>query len=147
MSVSTTIKDQLKAKIQSCASVQTVYGYEQVNPTGFPAVMLTAGDMDGEFSSNAENSRVYAFNALILFPIGQDYPTTTNMNRMEYAENVIATVIDEIIDVIDTNYELAGVPVLYANAADANWSYTTYEGGEARSATLSLRIYTEKTVS
>lgn len=146
MSASVTIKNQIKSKVQSCASVQQTYGYEEVNPVGFPAVYITPGDMDGEFSSNAENSRVYAYRLLILFPIGQDYPVSTNQNRLEYAENVIATVIDEIITAVDTDFELDGTPVLYTNAADVSWSYTAGEFGEARSAEITLRVYTEVTI-
>lgn len=148
MSVSTDIKNHIKANIQACDSVQVVYGHEELNPSGFPAVMVTAGDMDGEFSSSAENSRTYTFRILILFPTGQDYPIPPQANRMEYAEQVIATVIDEIVNISDTDYELAGSgpTILYVNAADVVWSYITYEGGEARAAELSLRVYTEVTV-
>lgn len=149
MSVSITVKNWLKAKIQSCDSVQVVYGYEEVNPTGWPAVMLTTQDMEGEFSSTSENSRVYSYKALILFPIGQDFVSNTTINRLEYAENVVATVIDEIINAIDTDFDLTGIPqatALYANASDCIWSYTTYEGGEARSAEITVSIYTEKEV-
>ncbi len=148
MSVSNNIKKAVKLNVQACPSVQAVYGHEELNPSGFPAVMITAGDMDGEFSSNAENSRIYAFRVYILFPIGQDYPIPPQTNRMEYAETVIATVIDEIINITDTDFELAGsdTTVLYVNAADVSWGYTSYEGGEARSAELTLRVYTEKTV-
>ena len=148
MSVSTTIKNNIIGNIQSCPSVQVVYGHEEINPSGWPAVMVTAGDMDGNFSSNAENSRIYAYRILILFPIGADFPQTVNTNRMEYAEQVIATVIDEMINVFDTDFELAGSnpTVLFVEAADVSWQYTNYEGGEARSAELTLRIYTELTV-
>lgn len=148
MSVSTDIKNHIKANIQSLSTVQAVYGHEELNPSGFPAVMVTAGDMDGEFSSNAENSRLYAFRILILFPVGQDYPIPDNLNRMEYAEQVIAEVIDGIINISDTDFELSGSnpTVLYVNAADVLWSYTSYEGGEARAAELTLKVYTEKTV-
>lgn len=149
MSVSTDIKNHIKANIQDCQSVDKVYGHEELNPKGWPAVMVTAGDMDGEFSSNAENSRTYAFRILILFPVGQDMPgLPADTNRMEYAEQVIATVIDEIVNISDTDYELdgSGPTILYVNAADVIWGYYLYEGGEARGAELSLRVYTEVTV-
>lgn len=148
MSVSTDIKNHIKANVQACASVQAVYGHEELNPSGYPAVMVTAGDMDGEFTSNAQNSRLYAFRLLILFPIGQDFPASVNMNRMEYAEQVIATVIDEIVNISDTDFELSGSgpTILYVNAADVIWQYSTTEAGEYRSAELTLRVYTEKTV-
>lgn len=148
MSVSTDIKNHIKANIETCASVQKVYGHEEINPSGWPAVMVTAADMDGEFSSNTENSRIYAFRTLILFPLGQDFVKGDDINRYEYAEQTIATVIDEIINISDTDFELDGSnpTVLYVNAADVSWGYTTYEGGEARSAQLTLKVYTEKTV-
>jgi len=108
--------------------------------------MLTPADMTGEFSSTSENSRVYGFKALILFTLGQDMESPKTLNRLEYAENVIATVIDEIINAIDYNIELEGSPTLFVNAADVNWSYTAGEFGEARSAEITLKIYTEITV-
>lgn len=148
MSVSTDIKNCVIANVQKCESVQQVYGHEELNPSGFPAVMVTAGDMQGEFSSNAENSRTYSFKVQIFFPVGQDPPKDISMNRLEYAEQVVATVIDELINISDTDFELAGsdATVLYVNAADVQWAYTSMENGENRSAELTLKVYTEKTV-
>lgn len=146
MSASVTIKNQIKAKIQTCPSVQAIYGYEEVNPSGWPAVMLTPADMQGEFSSNTENSRIYGYKVLILFDLGQDMEQPKTLNRLEYAENVICTVIDEIINAVDDNYELDRSPVLYVNAADVAWGYMSGEFGEARSAEITLNVYTEITV-
>lgn len=148
MSVSTDIKNHVIANVQKCPSVQVVYGHEEINPTGFPAVMVTAGDMQGEFSSNAQNSRVYTFKVQIFFSIAQDPPSGVTMNRLEYAEQVVATVIDEMINVFDTDFVLTGsdATVLYVNAADVQWGYTKMENGDNRSAELTLSVYTEKTV-
>ena len=146
MSVSVDIKNQIKRSVQSCSSVQQVYGYEEVNPTGWPCVMITPGDMQGEFSSTSENSRVYGYKLLILFTLGQDMEQPRTLNRLEYAENVIATVIDEIINAVDDNIVLEGTPVLFVNAADVSWGYTSAEFGEARSAEIMLNVYTEVTV-
>lgn len=146
MSVSVAIKNQIKSKIQSCASVDQVYGYEELNPKGWPCVMLTPGDMSGEFSSNTENSRIYSYKALVLFTIGQDMETPKTLNRLEYAENVICTVIDEIITAVDNNFVLDGTPVLYVNAADVAWGTFAGDFGEARGAEISLNVYTEITI-
>lgn len=146
MSASVVIKNQIKAKIQSCASVQQVYNYEELNPTGWPSVMLTAADMNGEFSSNTENSRIYSYRALILFTLGQDMETPKTLNRLEYAENVVAGVIDDIINAVDNDFVLDGSPVLFVNAADVIWGYYPIEGGEARGAEITLRVYTEITI-
>lgn len=146
MSASVTIKNQIKDKVEGCASVQQVYGYEEVNPSGWPCVMITPADMAGEFSSNTENSRVYAYRLLILFTLGQDMENPKTQNRLEYAENTLATVIDEIITAVDTDFELDGSPVLYVNAADVSWGYISGEFGQARSAEITLNVYTEVTI-
>lgn len=146
MSISVTIKNQIKSKIQTCNSVQVVYGYEEINPSGYPAVMITPGNMNGEFSSNSENSRIYTYRVLILFLLGQDMETPKTLNRLEYAENTVATVIDEIINAIDDNFELDGNPVLFVNAADVQWGYYPMEAGEARGAEITLNVYTELTI-
>lgn len=146
MAVATQIKAQIILKIQSVDSVQTVYGYEKDNPTGYPAVMVKAADLEGEFSSNTENSRVYTYSVLIIFPVGQDIQVPKTMDRLEYAENVVADVVDDIINAVDTDYEL-DTPVLFVNAADGVYGEYEFEGGIAKAFTMTLRVYTEKNIS
>lgn len=146
MSVSIQIKDQLINKIEVLSSVEVVYPALKLNPSGWPCVYITPDAEEGEFSSNAENSRVYVYNASVLFPMGQDFVPEPERDRLDYAEVVIAKVIDDMINAIDTDYELEGNPVLYVNAADVDWGYIDYEGGVARAANVVLRVYTEITV-
>jgi hypothetical protein len=147
VSVSTTIKNALKTKVQSCSSVQAVYAYEKPNPTGFPCVFIKTLDVTGEFVSNVENSRVYSYSLLTIFPIGQDIELPVSTEKENYAEGVIATVIDEIIDAVDTDFELTGTSqVLYVNASDCEWGEYEYEGGVAKAGLITLKIYTEKNI-
>jgi hypothetical protein len=143
MSISTTVKNQLMDFIRGLPAVQQVYGHEELNPKGFPAVFVTAGNMDGEFIDNAHNSRIYAFNIMCVFPVGQDFIKDGSVNREEFAEETIATVLDEIINAMDTNFVLEGTPVLYSNAADIVWGNANLENGVCKAANISLRIYTE----
>lgn len=150
-SVMNEIKKQIIGKIDSLDSVQVVYPAEQPNPDGFPAVFVTAADMEGEFASNAENSRVYAYTVLILFPEGQDFVPKEEASRLDYSERVAASVLDEIINAVDTDFELDELPsqnttVMYVNAADCIWGKYEYEGGVARAVQITLRVYTEITV-
>lgn len=147
MSVSIQIKDQIIGKIEALASVQVVYPAEQPNPSGFPAVFVTSTDMEGEFSSNVENSRVYAYSVLIMFPEGQNVVPQAEQERLDFAEVTVSQVIDEIINAVDTDYELDGDPVLFVNAADCEWGKYEYEGGVAKAANITLRVYTEKNIS
>lgn len=146
MSVSNTIKQQIIDKIEAISLVQKVYPAEYNNPSGWPAVFVTLTDMEGEFSSNTENSRVYAYSVLVLFPEGQDFVPASEKNRLDYSEQVIAEVIDEIINAVDTDFELDGSPVLFVNAADCEWGKYEYEGGVAKAANITLRVYTEKVI-
>lgn len=143
MSVSTEVKNQLIDFIKGLQSVQECYGHEELNPAGFPAVFIDAGSMQGEFVSNVDNSRIYAFRITAVFPLGQNFIKDPNVNRLEFAEQTIATVLDEIINAVDTNFQLEGTPVLYANAADIQWGEANLENGVCKAAQISLRIYTE----
>lgn len=141
--VSIQIKDQLIAKIAPLDTVEIVYPAVNLNPEGWPAAFITAQREEGEFSSTAENSRVYEYNCTVLFPIGQDFVPDALRDRLDYAEIVIAEALDQIINAVDTDYELEGNPVLFVHAADIEWGYADYEGGVARAANCALRVYTE----
>lgn len=149
-SAMTEIKKQIISKIDNLDSVQKVYPAPVPNPNGWPAVVVMAADLDGEFSSNAENSRIYAYSVMILFPEGQDFVPSNEANRLDYAEKVVGSVVDEIINAVDTDFELDSLPndttVLFVNAADCQWGKYTYEGGIAKAAQITLRVYTEVTV-
>jgi hypothetical protein len=97
------------------------------------------------FQAMLENSRLYQYALLVLFPIGADYPVAADTNRLEYAEQVVATVIDEIVNTMDTDFELpsSDVTVLYMEAADCTWGTYSYEGGVAKAAQINLKVYTE----
>jgi hypothetical protein len=149
-SVNQNIKQQLIAKIQACDAVQIVYPAEKLNPSGWPAVFVTPFREEGEFSSNAENSRLYEYNALVLFPEGQDFVPEAEAERLDYAEKVVGQVLDQIINAIDTDFELDSLPyqcnVLFVHAADVEWGNYAIEGGVAKAAQVILRVYTEITV-
>lgn len=145
------IKKQIINKIESLDSVGIVYPAEQPNPTQWPAVFVTAMDAQGEFSSNAENSRIYSYDVLVLFPEGQDFIPESEANRLDYSERLVGSVVDEIINAVDTDFELDNslpnnTTVLYTEAADCLWGRYEYEGGIAKAAQVTLRVYTEVTV-
>jgi hypothetical protein len=145
--ISIQIKDKIIEKIESLPSIQKVYPSATVTDEGWPAVSVTPDAEEGEFSSNAENSRVYSYNCTIIFPLSQDYVPEAERERADYAERVIAQCTEEIINVIDTDYELdRDASVLYVNAADAEWAYYDLELGMARACNIVLRVYTEVTV-
>lgn len=144
--VSIQIKDMLIDRIEALESIQKVYPSTVINDEGWPAVSITPSTEEGEFSSNAENSRIYSYDCVVLFPMGQDFVPESERQRMDYCERVIAQAIDDIINAVDTDFELDRGVVLFVNAADVEWAYYEYEGGFARAANVTLRVYTEITV-
>ncbi len=144
MSISTTCKQAVMDVISALPSVKETYGHEEFAPKGWPAVFVVATSMNGEFVDTAHNSRVYAFRITIVFPLNQDLPgLPDDTNRLEYAEETIATVLDEIINAVDTDFELVGSPALYMEAADADWGEASIEVGIVKAVQVTLRIYTE----
>lgn len=146
MSVSVLIKNAVKAKIQALSSVQFVATSEQINPEGWPAVFIRTVGVNGEFISNAENRRIYSFRITVLFPDGQKFVPDNEKNRQDYAEDVVATVVDEIINTIDTNFVLDGTPVLFVDAADSNYGEAAIENGIAKAAQVTISVSTDFTV-
>ena len=144
MSISTDVKSQLISFIQSLDTVKVTYGHEEMNPSGWPAVFVEPTGMVGNFVSTSTNSRIYAFRITVIFPISQDLPDIpTDTNRLEYAEQTIAEVVDEIINTIYTDFELNGTPVLYVEAADADWGEAAIDVGIVKAIQITLKIYTE----
>lgn len=112
----------------------------------FPAVFVKVSGVDGEFWTNAENMRVYSYRVLILFQIGQT-PTDVTNDRMQNAEDAVAQVVDEILNVIDSDYELDDYGlVLFIDAVDSTYGEYSYEGGYAKGAELTIRVHSQYTV-
>lgn len=55
MSVSKDIKTLVVNTINALSSTQAVYSYNELMPSGWPCVWVTASDLDGSFATTAEN--------------------------------------------------------------------------------------------
>jgi len=151
MSVSTNLKTTLINRINDLSSVQAVYGYPKLDPQGWPAVWVMTANLDGEFASTTENSRVYGYDVWVLFPQNKKFSGSSG-DPTEFAENRIAEVTDDIIDDIAKNFTLPDpsvtLPVTrYVNAANAEWGVFDYEGGKVSGVRITLLIYTEFNVN
>lgn len=138
------IKDQLMDKIGAQASVAKVYGFDRLPIDQFPAVFIKYASMDGEFATTAENRRTYAYSAKILVPIGKDLNNVAD-NRLQWAEEAVGQVVEEIINALDTDFELGqfNANVLYTKALDVLYSEYSYEGGYAKGAELTIQVVTD----
>lgn len=139
MSASSVIKADIIDKLSALPSFNKVYGYEKINPAGFPCAFVTFAGSDNEFFSTAENKRVYAFRILILAYIGQDRET---VNQLENAEQQIQDLIGEAIDAFDSDIQLGNnAQTLFVEAAVGDPGYVEFEGGWARSGEVTIRVH------
>lgn len=139
MSAIKQIKNGIIRNISAISSVNKVYGFEKLNPDGFPAVFITFQGTENEFFTNAENKRVYIYRVLVLSQIGQD---TSNADQVETAEQAIQDVTGDILDTMDSDITLdEDSQVVYMEAAVGEPGYVDYEGGVARSSEITLRVH------
>jgi len=146
-SLNRTLREQIRNKIDELDSVHKVYTYPKLPFEGDPTVLVLQGDMEGEFWSTAENRRIYGFRIITLFNVGQSLQNIDD-DRMQYAHEAIGQVVEEIINALDSDYELGqfSSQVLYLDALDVVFSEVEYEGGYAHSAELTVRVHTDYSV-
>lgn len=142
MSAIKDIKQQIITKISALPDFNKVYGYERLNPTGFPAVFVTFQGTENEFFTNAENKRIYIYRILILMQLGNKPLGSIENNVVEKAEEAIQDLVQEAIDAIDSDYTFGDYgEMVFVEAALGEPGYVEWEGGVARSAEVTLRIH------
>lgn len=147
-SLSREIKEQIRDKISALTDVQKCYTFMKLPLEGWPTVFVLNGNIEGEFSSNSHNSRVYGYRIVVLYQVGQNFQNV-NDDRMQNAEEAIGQVVENILNAIETDYTLNdfNAEVLYVNALDMTFGETEYEGGYAKSAEFTANVYTEHNVT
>lgn len=139
MSAIDDIKKEIIRKISGISSINKVYGYEKVNPAGFPAAFITFQGSENEFFTNAENKRIFSYRVLILVQIGQD---TTSTDAVDLAEQTIQQITGDVLNTMDSDITLDGASeVVFMEAAVGQPGYVEYEGGMARSAEVTLKVH------
>jgi hypothetical protein len=142
-SVSSRIKQQVINKIGACPSVAVVYGFDKLPIDEFPAVFVKTTGMSGEFWTSAENMRIYTYKCTVVWPLGQDLKSQTD-DRLQVADENVHQVVDEIINAVDSDYELGDYAlVLFVNAVDFVSQEYEYEGGKAYGAEITLEIHSQ----
>lgn len=145
-SVEGRIKQQIVNKISALPSVAKVYGYEKLPIDQFPCVFVTATGMEGTFWTSAEDMRIYSYRVQALWPIGQNLKGETS-DRLQVAQENVGQVVDEIINAVDSDYQLGNYAlVLFVNAANSTYGYLDYEGGKAYCAEITLQVHSQYTV-
>jgi len=132
------IVQKLKAILDANTLLQTSYSYERADPTGTPFATITPSANESDYNTTTENKRTYAF-LIRLFTerAGQTQP--------EDAENAMRTLVDSVLNDLDSNYTLSGmtVPTGYTfhlmRAAPSAWGYTGVGENEYRVAEIKVQ--------
>lgn len=138
------VKEQIIKKVDACASIAKVYGFDKLPITQWPVAFIKYGSMDGEFATTSENRRIYSYSCKVLIPIGKT-PNEVTDDRLQFAEEALGQVVEEIINTLDTNFELGqfNANVLYTKALDVLYTEYEYEGGYAKGAELTIQVVTD----
>lgn len=148
MSTTSDILTVLKNRISALSSVQKVYEYMELTPTGWPAVWIVPANLDGTFATTTENNRASAFRITVLMELGQDYVKDGSIVREHKTDQVLGQVLDDIINDLDTNsfrstfadLSEGNSEFINAEAADAEWGVVDVEHGFARAVQITLMI-------
>ena len=143
-SLGRTIKEQIRNRISALSSVEEVYTFDKLPLEGYPAVIIKYGSMDGEFATTSENRRVYNYSVKVLVPIGKILTDIAD-DRLQWAEEAVGQVVEQIANDLDTNFELGqfNANVLYVRALDVLYTEYSYEGGYAKGAELTIEVATD----
>ena len=142
------VKEQLRDKIDALDDISVVYTFIRIPPEQWPAVFITYGDIDGEFSSNTHNQRTYSFRVTLMYQIGHDLHDVTH-ERMQYGEEAVGQTVESILNQIETDYDLGNLnaEVLFVRAMDVTHDEAEFEGGYAKRAQFNVDVVTEHNVS
>src|SRR3990167_7992696 len=102
-SLARAIKEQIRNKISALTDVEKCYTFMKLPLEGWPTVFVMYGNVEGEFSSNVENSRVYGYRITVLYQVGQSFQNIDD-NRMQHAEEAIGQVVESILNAVETDF-------------------------------------------
>lgn len=139
------IRDKLGSMISTHISrAQEVYLYEESEFNGDPCITITPSSNEAEYYSNKENIRVYAFTVRAW--------VSQSVRGDKKAEDVLATLVDDIIDMFDRYYTLgvgspgnalvipSGYTMIMTEASPSAWYYVTRENS-FRMAEITVRCH------
>lgn len=144
------IKEQMRDMIGALPNVSKVYTFDRLPLEASPTVIIKYGTVEGEFWSTAEDMRIYAYNIKVLVPMTYppNDPSEAANTELQQAEEELAVTVEDVLNVLDTNYELSqfNADVVYLDAVDGIYGEYSYEGGYAKGAELTVRVHTIKDV-
>lgn len=100
-SANTTIRNKIYTKLQAITSIQEVSTNPKATFTGYPAAIVSPSETNGDYETNAENQRIYAFNVQLLYEV--------QGTALGTALDALYEVADEIMDAFDKDPNFTGI--------------------------------------
>lgn len=143
MATFTSIKAKIIAELvalTSYFSATSVFDHEPElsEITEDPFVVVVPSGNENDYASTSENKRTYAFKIMIYVEHGKARDNNSS-------EDLLALIVDDVINALDQNYTLDG-EVLFSRAAPSRWGYVE-STKEYRVAEINLQCQSWYTVS
>lgn len=130
----TTIKTAIKNKLNSligtgAGKLKNVYDFHTGEFNGYPVATFEPSDVESDYETTEENIRKYIFRIVVHQEITKA--------GLDGSIDILADVVDAIIDAFDQDYTLGGV-VDWLAAVPADWHIYDSPTGEVRAAEIRL---------
>jgi len=132
----TSIRTSLLNLLKTLSSVDStkVKGYGTVEPTGYPFITLETLGNESEATDEKNIERIYKYRIRVYINMDKEQA------GIEWAEDTLLVVLDEIADKIDNDYTLSNT-VDWIETVDVNTGYTENAEGTMRIAEIELKIH------
>ena len=103
----TVIKDYIETKLNTITKIETVYDYPRLDFEEYPAATIIPTTQTSVYQTMSDNERMYNFDVSIFYDV--------QMSGIETAIDAIDDLVDDVLDLFDTDEFLTGIslPVGY----------------------------------
>jgi len=127
-----TIRAAIIGKINTdLDKIQVAYATDRSTFSGFPAAVVSPSENEADYSSTADDRRVYAFKVRVYYPIKDE-------SDYDAAESALEDALDEMLDAFSTRGVL-GAACEWVKPVPSVWQYEERGEGIYRMAELTIR--------
>lgn len=127
-----TIRTAIIDKINNdLTKIEVAYRTDRSSFSGFPAAVVSPSENEADYSSTADDKRVYAFKIRVYYPIKDE-------SEQDSAEIALEEALDEMLDAFKERNAL-GSACEWLEPVPSVWQYEERGDGTYRMAELNLR--------
>ena len=101
MTTYTTIRDQIKTKLEAISKIQEVHDYPVLKFGGFPAANIIPTDQESGYMTTIHNERTYVFEVHLYYD--------TEHSTLQTAMSALFDLVDDVLDSFDKDSQLSGM--------------------------------------